>query len=175
MLSTTLKRIKWALVAPLVITANAYALQSDSSQPINIAADEQFADLKDNKAVFSGNVEASQGSILITADKAEIQRDASGALESVKTFGHPTTFKQKQDDGKLIRSQSSVIEYYPKQNLVVLSGRATIWQDSSHVNGERIEYNTLTQKLKASTNKSKGGRVKSTFIPQELKSNNSKK
>ena len=100
---------------------------------------------------------------------------ASGALESVKTFGHPTTFKQKQDDGKLIRSQSSVIEYYPKQNLVVLSGRATIWQDSSHVNGERIEYNTLTQKLKASTNKSQGGRVKSTFIPQELKSNNSKK
>ena len=171
---TTLKSIKYASIICALFVSNAYALQSDSNQPINIASDEQFADLKDNKAVFSGNVEATQGFILLKADKAEIIRNKDGSLKSVKTFGHPTTFKQKQDDGKIIRSQSSSIEYYPQHNLVVLSGRATIWQDNSHVNGERIEYNTLTQKLKASNNNNQGGRVRSTFIPQELKSNKQK-
>ncbi len=174
MLFITRKRIKIATLACFCIFTNAYALQSDNSQPINVISDEQFADLKDNKAIFSGNVEATQGSIVLKADKAEIKRNADGSLQSIKTFGHPTTFKQDQDNGKVIHSQSSSIEYYPKDNLVVLTGRATIWQDNSHVNGEKIEYNTLTQKLKASNNNNQGGRVRSTFIPQELKSTNSK-
>lgn len=174
MLFITLKIIKFATLICLFIFTNAYALKSDSSQPINIVSNEQFADLKENKAVFSGNVEATQGSIIIKADKAEIKRNDNGSLKSVKTFGHPTTFKQDQDDGKVIRSQSSSIEYYPQDNLIVLTGRATIWQDNSHVNGEKIEYNTLTQKLKALNNNNQGGRVRSTFIPQELKSDKSK-
>lgn len=149
-------------------TGQSYALKSDNSQPINVISDEQYADLKNNLAVFSGNVEATQGSILVKADKAEITRNENGSLKSIKTFGHPTTFKQKQDDGKIIHSQSSSIEFYPDRNLVILIGRATIWQNNSHVDGERIEYNTLTQKLKASNENSQGGRVRSTFIPQEL-------
>ncbi len=152
----------------MLSSEQSYALKSDNSQPINVISDEQYADLKKNLAVFSGNVEATQGSILVKADKAEITRNNNGSLKSIKTFGHPTTFKQEQDDGKIIHSQSSSIEFYPDRNLVILIGRATIWQNNSHVDGERIEYNTVTQKLKASNENSQGGRVRSTFIPQEL-------
>ena len=157
----------------LLCSCQAFALRSDSEQPIDVVSDEQFADLKDNMAIFSGNVEATQGSILVNADRAEITRNEDGSLKTIKTYGHPTTFRQEQDDGKIIHSQSSTIEYYPDKNLLVLTGKATIWQNNSHVNGERIEYNTLTQKLKASTENSQGGRVRSTFIPQELKSGKS--
>lgn len=103
------------------------------------------------------------------ADKAELSRNSKGELQEVKAYGKPATFKQKQDDGKLVHSQSSIIQYLPEKNLLILIGRATIWQDNSHVDGERIEYNTVTRQLKASNENSQGGRVQSTFLPQELK------
>ena len=41
-----------------------------------------------------------------------------------------------------------------------------------YVDGERIEYNTITKQLKASNENSQGGRVQSTFIPSELQDKN---
>ena len=79
---------------------------------------------------------------------------------------------QLQENGKVIHSQSSIIQYLPKKNLLILIGRATIWQENSHVDGERIEYNTITKQLKASNENSQGGRVQSTFIPSELQDKN---
>ena len=53
----------------------ALALESDYSKPVNVLSVEQFADLKANKVIFSGNVVATQGTMKITADKVEITRD----------------------------------------------------------------------------------------------------
>lgn len=156
-------------IVSIALCSNALALQNDSEQPLNIVSKEQVADFNNNKAVFIGNVVATQGSMELQADKAEIIRDEKDELKEVKAYGKPATFKQLQDNGKTIRSQSAIIRYVPKDNLLILIGRATIWQDNSHVNGERIEYNTVTKQLKASNDNSQGGRVQSTFIPQELK------
>ena len=89
-------------------------------------------------------------------------------------FRSPATYRQLQENGKIIHSQSSIIHYLPKKNLLILIGRATIWQENSHVDGERIEYNTITKQLKATNENSQDGRVQSTFIPQELKSDGNK-
>jgi lipopolysaccharide export system protein LptA len=148
---------------------SAYALKDDAEQPLNIISKEQIADFESNKAIFIKDVVATQGSMELHADKAELSRNSNGELQEVKAYGKPATFKQKQDDGKLVHSQSSIIQYLPEKNLLILIGRATIWQDNSHVDGERIEYNTVTRQLKASNENSQGGRVQSTFLPQELK------
>lgn len=151
------------------MSMEAFALKSDSEQPINIVSKEQIADFNSNKAIFLKDVVATQGSIELRADKAELTRNSKGELEEVVAYGKPATFKQTQDNGKIIRSQSSVIQYIPSRKTLVLTGRATIWQDKSHVDGERIEYNTVTKQLKATNANHQGGRVQSTFIPQELK------
>ena len=163
------RKTKLVLLMIALASQSAYALKDDTEQPLNIISKEQIADFESNKAIFIKDVVATQGSMELHADKAELSRNSNGELQEVKAYGKPATFKQLQDDGKLVHSQSSIIQYLPEKNLLILIGRATIWQDNSHVDGERIEYNTVTRQLKASNENSQGGRVQSTFLPQELK------
>lgn len=158
-----------------LLSFQAVALDNDTEQPLNIVSKEQIADFNSNKAIFLENVVATQGTIEVHADKAEISRDSNDQLEEIIAYGKPATYKQLQENGKITHSQSSIIHYLPKKNLLILTGRATIWQENSHVDGERIEYNTVTKQLKATNENSQDGRVQSTFIPQELKSDDSDK
>ncbi len=162
-------KLKLIVLMLALASQSAFALKDDVDKPLNIVSKEQIADFVDNKAIFLVDVVATQGSMELHADKAELTRNEKGELKEVKAYGKPTTFKQIQDDGKLVHSQSSIIQYLPEKNLLILIGRATIWQENSHVDGERIEYNTVTRQLKATNENSQGGRVQSTFIPQELK------
>ncbi len=175
MLHSILQKNKLLLTAVMVTLccSQAHALKDDPNQPLNIVSKEQIADFEENKAIFLVDVVATQGSMELLADKAEIFRNESGQLKEVKAYGKPAKFKQLQDNGKVIHSRSAIIQYLPEQNLLILIGRATIWQENSHVDGERIEYNTITKQLKATNENSQGGRVQSTFIPKELKNEKS--
>ena len=172
---STQKLSKLLLVGLLLVSSNAYSLKNDTEQPLNVVSKEQVADFNSNKAIFSGNVVATQGSMELKADKAELLRNEQGELQEVIAYGKPATFKQLQDNGKVVNSQSAIIHYLPEKNLLILIGRATIWQDNSHVNGEKIEYNTVTKQLKATNDNSQGGRVQSIFIPQEFQNDKNKK
>lgn len=162
------------ILASMLSAGAAHALQSDYEQPINVVSEAQLADLKSNRIVFEGNVEATQGTMKINADKVEVERSSNGRLKSIIAYGSPVTFEQTLDNGKPIHTNSRILSYLPEQNLVVLSGRATIWQGESRMSGERIEYNIQTQKMRAENQRNQGGRVSSTFVPAELKSNNGK-
>ena len=168
----TLNKISAGLALSLFLATPAMALKDDTNQPLNVVSKEQIADFDSNKAIFLENVIATQGTMEVHADKAELTRDENDELKEVIAYGKPATFKQLQENGKVIHSQSSIIQYLPKKNLLILIGRATIWQENSHVDGERIEYNTITKQLKASNENSQGGRVQSTFIPSELQDKN---
>lgn len=160
--------IKTALLVFLMSVAPAFALQSDYSQPINVVSKEQLADLNNDKIIFQGDVKATQGTMEIVADKIEVTRSKSGDLKSIIAYGTPVTFKQQLDNGKPINTRSATLSYMPQESLVVLSGKASIWQGESRMEGERIEYNIKTQKMRANNQKAQGGRVSSTFIPSEL-------
>lgn len=161
-----------ALALGLAALPSAQALQSDSSQPLNVSSKEQLADLQANKLYFIGDVHATQGTIEVNCDKAELIRNDKNELKEVNSWGKPVTFRQELDNGKILRSQSSVLRYFPLTGDIVLTGNATVWQGDSHVSGEHIEYNLKTQKMKANNANSQGGRVMSTFIPQEMQSQN---
>ena len=90
-------------------------------------------------------------------------------LKEIIAYGKPTTYKQTQDNGKVINSRSSIMRYIPADNQIILIGKATIFQENSHVNGEKIVYNTVTKQLKATNGNAQNGRVQSTFVPNELK------
>ncbi len=166
---------KLLFVAAIAFNMNAHALTSDRDQPVNISSEEQIANLESNKAIFIRNVVATQGSMELHADKAEVLRDENGELKEIHAYGNQATFKMEQDNGKIVRSRSAVIDYYPQKSLVILTGKAIVWQDDSHVNGEKIEYNLQSRRIKATTNASRGGRVHSTFIPSQLREKNTEK
>lgn len=163
----TLKRA--ALVLSCALFASPiYALKSDHGQPINVQAVEQSADLQANKLLFSGDVEVTQGSMKLNADKIEVTRSTKGSLQSIVAYGNPVTFEQLQDNGRYIKARASTLSYLPDNTKIVLQGRATIWQGESKMSGERIEYNINTQKMRAYNNNSQGGRVSSTFVPADF-------
>lgn len=168
--------IRKLLIASAVLTVcnSAYALKSDKEQPINVQSVEQSADLQANKLLFSGDVEATQGSLKLKADKVEIIRANDGGLKSIVAYGTPVTFEQKQDNGSYIKARASTLSYYPQQTNIVLQGRAVVWQGESKMTGERIEYNINSQKLRAVNNNSQGGRVSSTFVPADFKKDKAK-
>jgi lipopolysaccharide export system protein LptA len=172
MLHSILQKNKFLLAVVVMAFSSlpAQALKDDHEQPLHVVSKEQIADFEENKAIFLVDVVATQGSMELLADKAEVFRNENGQLKEVKAYGKPAKFKQLQENGKVIHSRSAIIQYLPEQNLLILIGRATIWQENSHVDGERIEYNTITKQLKATNENSQGGRVQSTFIPKELQS-----
>lgn len=156
------------LLALLAGSMTAQARQDDFKQPVNVVSREQMADLKANTIIFDGEVVVTQGTMEIHADKIEIKRGTDGKLQSVEAYGSPVTFRQILDNGKPIHTRSSTLSYLPVQSLVVLSGKATIWQGESSMTGERIEYNLQTQKMRANNAAGQGGRVSSTFVPAQL-------
>ena len=168
---TTLRinSIKVAILCVSLFSTSVFALKDDTSQPLNIISNEQLADFNNNKAIFVGEVVATQGSIEIHAQRAEITRNNNGELKEIIAYGKPTTYKQTQDNGKVINSRSSIMRYIPADNQIILIGKATIFQENSHVNGEKIVYNTVTKQLKATNGNAQNGRVQSTFVPNELK------
>ena len=148
-----LSKLKYCLLLLSLFSFDSSALKDDTDQPLHITSKEQIADFESNKAIFLHNVVAIQGTIEVHGDKAELYRD---------------------ENGKIIHSLSSIIHYLPERSEVILIGRATIWQENSHVDGERIVYNTVTKQVKATNESTKNGRVQSTFIPQELKDDDKK-
>ena len=163
-----------SLLALSFFLTKAYALKSDYTKPINVVSKEQVADLKKNKVIFDGAVHVTQGSMEIKADRIEVLRGKDGKLSSIKAYGSPVTFKQKLDTGKIFHTRSSTLSYLPKDTMIVLEGKASIWQGESRMEGERIEYNIQTQKMRAHNKKTQGGRVSSTFIPAQLKEQSNK-
>ena len=94
MTSNKTKRLATALV--LLLASNAWALQSDQSQPIEIQADNGMLDQGKQVTVFTGNVVVKQGSIDIKAARIEVQRTADGSQLMTAT-GSPVAFKQQLD------------------------------------------------------------------------------
>ena len=108
---TTLRRnsIKVAILCVSLFSTSVFALKDDTSQPLNIISNEQLADFNNNKAIFVGEVVATQGSIEIHAQRAEITRNNNGELKEIIAYGKPTTYKQTQDNGNVINSRSSIM------------------------------------------------------------------
>ncbi|MGN0908975.1 MAG: lipopolysaccharide transport periplasmic protein LptA [Succinivibrio sp.] len=172
--TTTILAAAAASLACLMLPGTAYALKDDSEKPLNVESVQQLADFQANKLYFIDRVHATQGTIEVFADKAEIVRDEKNEVKEVNSWGKPVKFKQLLDNGKILRSESAVLNYYPQTGDIVLTGNATVWQGESHVSGNHIEYNFNTQKMKANNTNSEDGRVHSMFIPQEMKSSDSK-
>ena len=80
--------------------------------------------------------------------------------------GNPATFFQILDNGKPVNASASELRYQLKDRLVTLTGKAELKQDDNKVNGDIIRYDIQKQQMIAQS--SKGSRVKTIFLPQEI-------
>lgn len=142
-----------ALTFSLILCSPAHADKTDLEQEITIKSQRQAADLKNKIASYLDKVSIRQGSISITADVVKVfSRVDKKSGEKNDTYlakGKPAIFQQQLEDGSLITLQADEITYKPNSNMITISGNALVKQAGSEVSGNKITYNTLSEKLEA--------------------------
>lgn len=163
----TTKMIKFIFCSVLLsITSLAHALSSDKEQPIQISADKVEIDNASGKSIYSGNVEMTQGSVLINGNNITILTDTEGNLKKADIIGKPASFKQTPDNKEQIDAKADRIEIlYEDDEQVNLYQNAVLIQGTNRFTGDKIKYLTATDQVFADSKKD--SRVKVTISPRK--------
>ncbi|MGB2078316.1 MAG: lipopolysaccharide transport periplasmic protein LptA [Vibrio sp.] len=165
-----MNKLHLSLILCLLAPTSAWALKSDTKQPVYIDSDTQQLDMQKNQVIFEGNVKLTQGTIKINANKVVVYRDGkTGEMTRVIGYGSPTDFQQKGDDGKMLKGKGNTLDYKVKEDTITITTNAELQQGKSIIKGSSIVYTIGTQNLKA--NSSEGKRVSTVLIPNELQGN----
>jgi lipopolysaccharide export system protein LptA len=156
----------YALVALLVaaLAAPAQALESDRQQPLEIDADSTDGSLGDGRAELRGNVLIRQGSLLIEADVAEVEK-VEGKVREVVLIGQPVQLEQEIEELGKVHAQANRIEYQVATGLVTLSGAADVDHPQYEISGEMIQYDLNAQHFQGSGGDD-NGRLKIRLDPE---------
>lgn len=131
-----MKRTLAAAVA-LVLAPLAQAERADSLKPLNITWNTIDVDSVPQTTVFTGNVIATRGTLLLKADRAEVKAAPDGYRTAVLTAapGKAVFFRQKRDTGadEWIEGQADRVEYDERTEVVKMFSNASL----RHLEGRR--------------------------------------
>ena len=148
------------------LTSNANAQIADHTKPINVKADTSIFDERSGTQTLTGNVEVTQGSLSIAADKIVIQIK-DGALYEIRGTGSPIIFQQLTLDNQLVRGECNEITYNTVTTEITFRGNANFERPGQQLSGDTIEYNLRELTFKAAGNNE--GRVNITLQPSQLR------
>lgn len=144
--------------------------------PIHIEADRMVSQEQENSVVFLGNVDASQGELLIRTDEMTVYYTQDEQKSSSKGSGEVDKLICR---GNVQISQgdwlgtSQRMDYFASDRRVVLSGNAKAWKGQNMVEGKTITYyldegRSIVEAPPAG-NKGSKGRVKAVIQPDSNK------
>lgn len=142
---------RWGLALMLllgILWQPVLARESDLGQPIDVRADKSEFDEKAGTQTLTGNVEISQGTMRIAADRISIALK-NNALSSITGTGSPIRFEQQNEAGELMSGEAQKIIYDALAGTLILEGTATLSQPRQELVSERITFNARTQKVSA--------------------------
>lgn len=147
----------------LALTGPALAQNADRQQPMDIASD--AGDLlmsEDGESTLLGNVNITQGSLHVQADKAVVQR-RGGDPVSITLTGNPAVLRQVKVDGQPMTARARQIVYRMDSEIVTLTGAVEIEEPRGHLRGETIKYDMSTGRLDGGGD---GNRVQMRILPK---------
>jgi lipopolysaccharide export system protein LptA len=165
-----------AVCLPSVAHAQAY--QHDSSLPIEITANLLEVEQRDRIATFTGDVDAVQGELVLSADKlrvfynsndqaGEAAPGATGSIRRIEAEGNVfITSPQETAQG-----ESGV--YDVAGDLLTLEGSVVLTRDDNVIRGHQLEIDLASgvSRVIAATPSTEGGgptdRVRALFTPQD--------
>ena len=153
------------LLAVGAIWQPAAALETDSKQPIYIESNSAIFDDSKGEGSYDGNVQVTQGSIRINADRMLVYT-TNRKIDKVVALGNPVRFEQSPGENKEhIHGHSLRAEYYVAESRLVLLQEAVVHQGSNTYASDRIEYNSNTSIVQAGQKTSDKQRVHVTLQP----------
>ncbi|WP_293882661.1 LptA/OstA family protein [Sphingomonas sp.] len=160
------------------LPAGAQALKNHNTDaPVDFAADRIEVQDKANRAVFSGNVHATQGNMILDAARMTV------AYTNQKSAGNPSVQRVDASGGVTVHSPDQTARgnfgiYDLNRRIITLLGAVTLIQGSNTVRGGRlvIDLNSGRSVMDGSavagaagTTTSAGGRVTGRFTVPERK------
>lgn len=117
------------------------AQQRDAEQPVEVEADRLDLDDRAGTAVYIGNVDIRQGTMQLTGDRVEIQRNDAGELTRVMAHGQRAYIEQQPDPNQpVVRGWGRTIVYHVAERRVELIDRAELHQGGDTFEGGYLEY-----------------------------------
>lgn len=151
MYAPTMKRLdRIVLIASillLVAPGPLLALKSDRQQPLEVNADSTDGTLGDGTATLKGNVEIRQGTLLIRADIAQVEK-AEGRVRRFELNGSPVHLQQEIEDAGLVTAEAQRVDYEVATGIVTLTGGADVVHPQYRISGEVLEYDMNIQHFK---------------------------
>lgn len=132
----------------LASPVTALAERADRDKPVAIEADRITVDDAKKLHIFEGNVQLTQGTLQIRAEKLVVTQDADGFQAGVATGGADglAHFRQKRDGkDEYIEGEAERIEYDGKTDKAQFFLRAQIKSGRDEVRGQYISYDGKTE------------------------------
>jgi len=158
----------WLSAAP------AWALPSDQNQPINIEADQAIIDQREGVSTYRGKVHVVQGTMEINGTELVMHHDEAGKPTSIVVKGDLATYKQQiQPNEPEVHGQALQMEYTTSSEILTLLGKARVTRGTDVVEGEKIRYDRLNDRILANGQNEGGGqgRVQITITPKPADAN----
>jgi lipopolysaccharide export system protein LptA len=157
--------------------------QEPKTTPIEIEADRMETSQEDSAVYFSGNVQASQGNLIIHADEMTVLYSKTGPgqggtgepgkeltqnIEQIKATGNVKIVQKEWV------ATGETMDFNAEQRIIILAGNATAWQNKNMVSGEKIILYLDEGKSVVEKSTTGGERVKAFIYPssQEQKDSN---
>ncbi|MCU7905751.1 MAG: lipopolysaccharide transport periplasmic protein LptA [Candidatus Thiodiazotropha sp. (ex Epidulcina cf. delphinae)] len=139
---------------------------SDSDQPMQLEADSLSIDETTGVILYEGNVEISQGSLKLWADRLWIHR-RQGKTEKIVCEGAPARFRRlPDDDGEEMRGEARRLELYVDRDEMLLSDEAVLEQGGNRFRSDRIIYNRTSALVRAGAGAQGKQRVQVVIEPE---------
>lgn len=167
---TMLCRLK---VMPLALFAasalwvtQSYAERADRKEKVSINSVVFEGDQGKGIYKLSQNVTVTQGTLRITADRADIRTTAEEQYFAVLT-AKPVCFRQRTDNGNWAQGVAERVEYESARGIVELFGNAVLFVGDDETRANYIIYNTQAGTYEARDSKDKKTSGKGvTFVLQ---------
>jgi len=145
------------------------ALKTDRQQPLEVNADSTEGSLGDGIATLRGNVEIRQGSMLIRADIAEVEK-VDGRVRKFELNGNPVHLQQEIEEEGVVTAEAKNVMYMVATGIVTLTGEADVIHPQYHISGEVLEYDMNTQHFQGSGGDG-NGRIRIRLEPEVVPGN----
>ena len=164
-------------LASLSTVAPAQGLRHDGSLPIEITADQLEVKQQEQLATFTGNVDAVQGELVLSADRLRVYYYGE---DQEAPAGSSSSIRRIEADGNVFLSspqetaQGAAGVYDVAGNQLSLEGSVVLTQDDNVIRGERLEIDLVSgrSRVLAAVPSSAGGeppqRVRAIFTPQSF-------
>jgi lipopolysaccharide export system protein LptA len=138
-------RVEWLIVCLSLLAFPALAEKADRTKPVTVEADSVKVEDAKRIAVYEGHVVLTQGTLMMTADRIDVQQDDKGFSLGTAS-GKPVYFRQKMDArDEVAEGWAERIVYDGRSDKLELHGQARLKRGEDELRGNKILYDASTE------------------------------